>query len=101
GIRDKLVTGVQTCALPILWHGVSHLDDARQAPPNTNHFDGAWLGPNTDSPFQPGQHIPGLNVGGWYDAGDYDIRAETQYAVIQEIGRASCREREEIGADDR
>src|SRR5207248_1156942 len=25
-----------------LWHGVSHLDDARQAPPNTNHFHGAW-----------------------------------------------------------
>ncbi|HEY0431100.1 MAG TPA: cellulase N-terminal Ig-like domain-containing protein, partial [Pyrinomonadaceae bacterium] len=50
-----------------LWHGVSHLDDARQAPPNTQHFDGAWMGPNTDSPFQAGQHIPRLNVGGWYD----------------------------------
>ncbi len=24
-----------------LWHGISHLDDARQAPPNTQHFDGA------------------------------------------------------------
>ncbi|MGA2086729.1 MAG: cellulase N-terminal Ig-like domain-containing protein, partial [Terracidiphilus sp.] len=23
-----------------LWHGVSHMDDARQAPPNTQHFDG-------------------------------------------------------------
>ena len=71
-----------------MWHGVSHLDDARQAPPDTNHFDGAWLGPNTDSPFQAGQHIPGLNVGGWYDAGDYDIRAETQYAVIQDLALA-------------
>ena len=71
-----------------LWHGVSHLDDARQAPPNTQHFDGAWMGPNTDSPFQPGQHIPGLNVGGWYDAGDYDIRAESQYAVIQDLALA-------------
>ena len=30
-----------------LWHGVSHLDDARQAPPNTLHFDGEWMGPNT------------------------------------------------------
>jgi len=71
-----------------LWHGISHLDDARQAPPNTQHFDGAWMGPNTDSPFQPGQHIPGLNVGGWYDAGDYDIRAESQYAVIQDLALA-------------
>jgi len=71
-----------------LWHGVSHLDDARQAPPNTRHFDGAWMGPTIDSPFQPGQHIPGLNVGGWYDAGDYDIRAETQYLVIEDLALA-------------
>ena len=71
-----------------LWHGVSHLDDARQAPPNTRHFDGAWMGANTDSPFQPGQHIAGLNVGGWYDAGDYDIRAESQYAVIENLALA-------------
>ncbi len=54
-----------------LWHGVAHLDDARQVPPNTRHFDGAWMGPNTDASFQPGEHIPGLNVGAWYDAGDY------------------------------
>lgn len=71
-----------------LWHGVSHLDDARQAPPNTLHFDGAWMGPNIDSPFQPGQHIPGLNQGAWYDAGDYDIRAESQYAVIENLALA-------------
>ena len=71
-----------------LWHGKSHLDDARQAAPNTRHFDGAWMGPNTDSPFQPGEHIPGLNVGGWYDAGDYDIRAESQYAVIEDLALA-------------
>jgi hypothetical protein len=71
-----------------LWHGVSHLDDARQAPLNTRHFDGAWMGPATDSPFQPGEHIPGLNVGAWYDAGDYDIRAESQYAVIEDLALA-------------
>jgi hypothetical protein len=71
-----------------LWHGVSHLDDARQAPPNTRHFDGYSMGANTDSPFQPGQHIPGLNVGGWYDAGDFDIRAQSQYAVIQDLALA-------------
>jgi hypothetical protein len=71
-----------------LWHGVSHLDDARQAPPNTNHFDGYRMGPNTDSPFQGGQHIPGVNVGGWYDAGDFDIRAQSQYATIQDLALA-------------
>ncbi len=71
-----------------LWHGKSHLDDARQAPQNTLHFDGAWMGANTDSPFKPGEHIPGLNVGAWYDAGDYDIRAESQYAVIENLALA-------------
>jgi len=71
-----------------LWHGVSHLDDARQAPPNTQHFDGYSMRANTDSPFQAGQHIPGLNVGGWYDAGDFDIRSQTQYAVIQDLALA-------------
>jgi endoglucanase len=71
-----------------LWHGVSHLDDARQAAPNTRHFDGYSMGANTDSPFQAGQHIPGLNVGGWYDAGDFDIRAQSQYAVIQDLALA-------------
>ncbi|HUY82609.1 MAG TPA: glycoside hydrolase family 9 protein [Acidobacteriaceae bacterium] len=68
-----------------LWHGVSHLDDARQAPPNTPHFDGYHMGPKTDSPYQPGQHIPGLNVGGWFDAGDYDNIAPSQYLVIENL----------------
>ncbi|MGC9971613.1 MAG: glycoside hydrolase family 9 protein [Bryobacteraceae bacterium] len=71
-----------------LWHGVSHLDDARQAPPNTQHFDGYRMGPNLDSPYQPGQHIPGLNVGGWFDAGDYDNIAFSQYSVIQDLALA-------------
>ncbi len=71
-----------------IWHGVSHLDDARQAPPNNVHFDGAWMGANTDSPFKPGEHIPGLNVGGWFDAGDFDIRAESQYTVIENLALA-------------
>lgn len=65
-----------------VWHGASHLDDALQAPVNHIHFDLYAQGPSTDSPFEPGQHIPGLNMGGWYDAGDYDIRTQTQYYVV-------------------
>ncbi|MFC1720518.1 glycoside hydrolase family 9 protein [Pseudomonadota bacterium] len=65
-----------------VWHGASHLDDALQAPVNHEHFDLYAQGPTTDSPYQPGEHIPGLNIGGWYDAGDYDIRTQTQYAVV-------------------
>jgi endoglucanase len=71
-----------------LWHGISHLDDARQAPPDVQHFDGYRSGPNLDSPYKPGEHIPGLNVGGWFDAGDYDNIAGSQYAVIQDLALA-------------
>ncbi|MGD1079000.1 MAG: glycoside hydrolase family 9 protein [Candidatus Sulfotelmatobacter sp.] len=68
-----------------IWHGASHLDDARQAPVDYTHFDGYKQGPTTDSPFSPGQHIPGLNVGGWYDAGDFDLRTQTQTRVITDL----------------
>jgi endoglucanase len=65
-----------------VWHGASHLDDALQAPVNYEHFDLYAQGPTTDSPFKPGDHIPGLNIGGWYDAGDFDIRTQSQYSVV-------------------
>jgi hypothetical protein len=68
-----------------IWHGLSHMDDARQAPVNYTHFDGYAMGPSTDSPFKPGEHIPGLNVGGWHDAGDFDIRTQSQDAVITDL----------------
>jgi endoglucanase len=71
-----------------LWHGVSHMDDARQAPLNWKHFDGYQMGPNTDSPYQPGEHIPGLSAGGWFDAGDYDNIAPSQYSVIENLSLA-------------
>jgi hypothetical protein len=65
-----------------VWHGASHLDDALQAPVNHEHFDLYAQGPTTDSPYQPGEHIPGLNAGGWFDAGDFDIRTQTHYAAV-------------------
>ncbi|MBN1991986.1 MAG: glycoside hydrolase family 9 protein [Anaerolineae bacterium] len=65
-----------------VWHGAAHLDDALQAPVDHVHFDLYAQGPTTDTPYQPGQHIPGLNVGGWFDAGDFDIRTQSQYAVV-------------------
>lgn len=68
-----------------VWHGDSHRDDARQAPLNHEHIDLYRQGPTTDTPFQPGQHIPGLAVGGWLDAGDFDIRTQTQYQVIRQL----------------
>ena len=71
-----------------VWHGASHLDDARQAPVDHEHFDLYAQGPTTDSPFRPGQHIPGLNTGGWYDAGDFDIRTQSQYATVSTLALA-------------
>jgi endoglucanase len=71
-----------------VWHGASHLDDARQAPVNYEHFDLYAQGPGTDSPFKPGEHISGLNIGGWFDAGDFDIRTETHYDLILKLVHA-------------
>ena len=71
-----------------VWHGASHLDDARQAPPGHVHFDLYAQGPTTDTPYGAGDHIPGLNVGGWTDAGDFDIRTESQYAVVETLAQA-------------
>lgn len=65
-----------------VWHGACHLDDALQAPVNHEHFDLYAQGPTTDTPYRPGEHIPGLNVGGWFDAGDFDIRTQTQYSAV-------------------
>jgi endoglucanase len=68
-----------------VWHGTAHLDDALQAPVNHEHFDMYAQGPTTDTPYKPGEHIPGLNTGGWFDAGDYDIRTQTHYSVITNL----------------
>lgn len=68
-----------------VWHADPHRDDARQAPVNHEHIDLYRQGPTTDTPFKPGEHVPGLDVGGWLDAGDFDIRTQTQYDVILEL----------------
>ncbi len=65
-----------------VWHGVPFLDDARQAPVNEEHFDGYRMGPTTGTRYKPGEHIPGLNVGGWFDAGDFDIDEPSQCETI-------------------
>jgi endoglucanase len=57
-----------------VWHGAAHLDDAVQAPLNEQHFDGYRTETVTNTPYAPGERIPGLAVGGWFDAGDFDIQ---------------------------
>jgi hypothetical protein len=64
------------------WHGAPYLDDALQAPLNHQHFDGYRMGPSTDTKYKPLEHIPGLNVGGWFDAGDFDIQTGSHVSVL-------------------
>jgi endoglucanase len=71
-----------------VWHGIAHMTDALQAPPNLSHFDGYWMGSDTESPYKPGEHIPGLNVGGWFDAGDFDNDAFGQYGTVVNLALA-------------
>jgi len=71
-----------------LWHGLSHMDDALMAPLNHNHFDGYEQGPSTLTKYQPGEHVPGLDVGGWYDAGDHDLRIESQIDTVHGLALA-------------
>ena len=65
-----------------VWHGAPFLDDALQAPVNEQHFDGYSMGPTTDSKYKPLERIPGLAVGGWFDAGDFDIRTPSLCATV-------------------
>jgi endoglucanase len=78
---------VQMCHMRVrekykLWHDCCHHDDALMAPVNLNHFDGYVQGPSTLTRFKPFEHVPGLNRGGWHDAGDDDLRIESQSGEI-------------------
>ena len=78
-----------------VWHGASHLDDAIQAPTDYEHFDLYAMPEYSDTDFETFEHIPGLNYGGWYDAGDYDIRTQSQYFTVQHLVHT----REQFGID--
>lgn len=58
------------------------MDDALQAPVNHQHFDGYSMGPTTDTKYKPLERIPGLAVGGWFDAGDFDIQTASHCSAI-------------------
>lgn len=73
---------VQMCHMRVnekyrVWHDFCHFDDARMAPA-LNHIDGYCQDDNTRTKYKPGDFVPGLNRGGWHDAGDFDLRVESQ-----------------------
>jgi endoglucanase len=65
-----------------IWHGNPHQDDALQAPTDTLIHDGYRMGSSTDTKYKPYEHIPGLNIGGWFDAGDFDIQTGSHISVV-------------------
>lgn len=74
---------IQMCHMRVnekyrVWHGLCHMDDARMAPVNLSHIDGYSSGSSTLTKYQPNDIVPGLTIGGWHDAGDYDLRVESQ-----------------------
>ncbi|HKI47114.1 MAG TPA: glycoside hydrolase family 9 protein [Balneolales bacterium] len=84
---------VQMCHMKVedryrVWHGLCHMDDATMAPVNKDHFDGYSQGPSTLTKYKSGQHVPGLNIGGWHDAGDYDLRIESQAGTVYDLALA-------------
>ena len=68
-----------------VWHGRSHMDDAIQAPTNYQQHDGYRMGNTTNTKYKPYEHIPGLAVGAWYDAGDFDIQSGTVIGLTNQL----------------
>ena len=72
---------VQMCHMRVsekyrIWHDVCHMDDALMAKVG-NHIDG-YVQHSGLSKYPEGAKVPGVNVGGWHDAGDFDLRVESQ-----------------------
>ncbi len=65
-----------------VWHGAPFLDDCLQAPINHQHFDGYVQGPTTDTKYKSLERIPNMAIGGWFDAGDFDIQTGSHNSVI-------------------
>ena len=72
---------VQMCHMRVsekyrIWHDACHMDDALMARAG-NHFDGYVQQPGL-SKYAEGAKVPEVNIGGWHDAGDFDLRVESQ-----------------------
>ena len=72
---------VQMCHMRVsekyrIWHDACHLDDALMARVG-NHIDGYDQQPGL-SKYKEDEQVLGVNIGGWHDAGDFDLRVESQ-----------------------
>ena len=94
-VYDKITDATSDVWIPIhmnhmyvneayrVWHGEPFKEGYLQAPPSTDHFDLHWQGPTTDTKYKALELIPGLNVGGYFDAGDFDIETGSNIGVVQ------------------
>jgi endoglucanase len=94
-VYDKITDATSDVWIPIhmnhmfvneayrVWHGEPFKEGYLQAPPNTDHFDMHRQGPTTDTKYKALELIHGLNVGGFFDAGDFDIETGSNIGVVQ------------------
>ena len=68
------------------WHGEPFKEGYLQAP-ESDHFDLHRQGAQTDTKYKPYELIPGLNIGGYFDAGDFDIETGSNINVVQNLIR--------------
>lgn len=97
-VYDKITDATSDVWIPIhmnhmavnegyrMWHGEPFKEGYLQAP-ESNHFDLHFQGPITTK-YKAYELIPGLNVGGFFDAGDYDIETGSNISVVQNLIRA-------------
>ena len=95
-VYDKITDATSDVWIPIhmnhmtvnegyrVWHGEPFKEGYLQAP-ESDHFDLHSQGKTTDTKYKPYELIPGLNVGGFFDAGDYDIETGSNITVVQNL----------------
>ena len=68
-----------------IWHGAAHMDDASIGDRSSSWFDGMSMQtmPQAirDKGYKGEDHVTGLNKGGWYDAGDFDLQISRNVQV--------------------
>ena len=70
-----------------VWHGAANMDDAIMAPADISIHDGYRQGAENYTKYKPLEHVPGLAVGGWYDAGDFDIQQNSVVTTTADLAR--------------
>ncbi|MDR0432265.1 MAG: glycoside hydrolase family 9 protein, partial [Bifidobacteriaceae bacterium] len=91
-----------------IWHGAAHMDDARMGEHFQNTieakdgqgnptgsitwFDGQSVALNPKIPqklkdkgLYEGTRVPGINQGGWFDAGDFDIEVHSNLSTLRNL----------------